>query len=171
LHLCVSAEKRAAFDFNGAGRRRTTDAHFKPCQRLSYLGAAIDFRGALALKPLKTRQWIRNVRERVRQVSRMTQGAPLDQRIDCVCAALDSAFQASNQNALPGADFLRSRASCRADLRDLDFRVALLVAESLTATRGVRAFRDLGYKTLRRHGLSSLVTARNRRRACKASGA
>ncbi|HEY5954934.1 MAG TPA: reverse transcriptase domain-containing protein [Polyangiaceae bacterium] len=167
LGLTVNAEKRVKLDFNGAGRRRTSDAAFRPCQRLTYLGASIDFHGYVTLKPEKLRDLVRSLRERVRQASRMLAGADADERADALCEMLQSALSPSDINAVPMAEFLHSRASCRAELRDLDFRIALLVAEALTGRRGPRAFRKLSYRALRQRGLPSLAMARDRHRTVR----
>jgi hypothetical protein len=62
----------------------------------------------------------------------------------------------------PTSSLLRYVVNNRAQLKHLDYLIALSLAETLSDKRGVRAFRIIPYKKLRRTWhLHSLVVARN----------
>jgi hypothetical protein len=164
LGLESKLEKRLDLDFNGAGRKRFAGAGFRPCHRLTYLGAAIDFNGNLGLKPEKARIFERALRARLGHVAEALRDDDREARIQGLCEATRTALQPTDPLAVGAAQFLRYLGNDRAQLRDLDYRVALTVAELVAGCRGPRAFRAVSYRELRRKGLPSLVKSRERSR-------
>jgi len=89
-----------------------------------------------------------------------------------VCAvvnrALDPRGQLTQQRS---AILLRRVVTDRAQLRQLDHRIAQIVASAVTGRAGPRAFREVPYRTLREEwGLVSLVAARNACRSSRTNG-
>lgn len=163
LGLAWSSHKCAALFFNLAGRPpEQQHAGFAGAAALDYLGVRIDFHGVIGLKREKSRGLLHDLQRRLAQTDRVLSGAAHLERGRDLCAianaVLDPAHPSANSNALA----LRHLVSDRAQLRDLDYKIALLVAQQLAARRGVRAFRVFSPRTLRADlGLVSLVCARN----------
>ena len=80
-----------------------------------------------------------------------------------VCAAVNHALRPRTGIAEQrSANLLRAVVTDREQLRQLDHRIAGIVASAVTGRRGPRAFRDVPYRRLRDDwGLRSLVVARN----------
>jgi retron-type reverse transcriptase len=162
LGLTSKPEKRIDLDFNGAGRKRSLHTQFRPSQSVEYLGAAIDFSGRVGLKLEKARRLERDLRFRLRHVARELATFERDVKAEELCGAVRTALRSNDVLALGAADFLSHRATNRSQLRDLDYRIGLVVAECASGHHGPRAFRHVTFRTLRRMGLPSLVAQRNR---------
>jgi hypothetical protein len=164
LALEWSRDKCADLFFNLAGRRPEPHAvGFRGAAALDYLGFRIDFHGVIGLKRVKQRQLLRDLATRLQQSARLLAGEPAAERARDLCAIANAALDPSYAGASPAALALRYLVSDRGQLRDLDYKIALLVAERASARRGVRAFRDHPPARLRDElGLASLVGARNR---------
>lgn len=163
LGLEWSSSKCATLYFNLAGRN-PPDAHaaFKGAAALDYLGMRIDFRGVIGLKRDKSRRLLRDLALRLQHSGALLRelGTP-DLERD-LCSVANAVLDPEHPSANPSAVALRYLVSDRAQLRDLDYKIALLVAQQLATRRGVRAFRSHSPRRLREQlGLVSLVSARN----------
>jgi hypothetical protein len=162
LELHFNLRKQQDFYWNGAGRPSVDDVLFRPTAQVEYLGVSVNFNGRIGPKRDKARVLQRQLSQRLRHVSEAAgdiDGATL---VRLLCSAVAHALEPTDPLALPSADFLRHLTSDRSQLKDLDYRIALLVAAMVTHHRGPRAFRELSYRELRRRGLPSLVVARHR---------
>jgi hypothetical protein len=164
LQLAWSPAKCAAFYFNAAGRRPPPQhADFKGTTSLEYLGVRVGFSGVIGLKREKSRKLLRDLQLRLAHTDRLLRDESGADRERDLCAVANALLDPNHPNANPNAAALRYLVSDRAQLRDLDYRIALLVAQKLTARRGVRAFRERSPRTLRQDlGLVSLLQTRNR---------
>jgi hypothetical protein len=164
LQLAWSSHKCAALFFNLAGRRPELQyAEFAGASALDYLGVRIDFHGVIGLKREKLRRLLRDLQSRLAQTDRLLRGAADADRARDLCVVANAVLDPEHPSANPNALALRHLVSDRAQLRDLDYKIALLLAQQLSARRGVRAFRSHSPRTLREDlGLVSLVTSRNR---------
>jgi len=163
LKLNFKTEKSRSLYVNGAGRKSPVDATYKPVNTIEYLGLRVEFAGGLALKQIRQREFHGQLRERLASI-RATAGtqAPLT-LAQLMCGAAARALNPLNPVALTTAQRLTQAVDDRNHLRDLDYRIALMIAEAATGLRGPRAFRLVSYRALRRMGLPSLVVLRNRR--------
>jgi hypothetical protein len=164
LELAWSSHKCAALFFNLAGRRpELQDAEFAGASALDYLGLRIDFHGVVGLKREKSRRLLRDLKSRLAQTDRLLRSAADAERGHDLCAVVNAALDPDHPSANPCAPALRHLVSDRAQLRDLDYKIALLVAQQLASRHGVRAFRSHAPRALRTQlGLVSLVSSRNR---------
>jgi hypothetical protein len=92
--------------------------------------------------------------------------APIE-RTRLLCEAVRTLFNPTYPTALRQAEALRHMVTDRSQLRDLDYRVALIIAELVAGRRGPRAFRIVAYAELRRCGLPSLAAQRDRKPGLK----
>jgi Reverse transcriptase (RNA-dependent DNA polymerase) len=175
LQLAWSPEKCAAFYFNAAGRRPALQhAEFQGTTALDYLGVRVDFSGVIGLKREKARRLLHDLQLRLAHTDRLLRGEPGANRERDLCAVANALLDPNHPSANPNAAALRYLVSDRGQLRDLDYRIALLVAQKVSARRGVRAFRMRSPRSLRRElGLVSLLQTRNRfgRRAASPASA
>jgi hypothetical protein len=173
LDLQWSEEKCAALYFNAAGRRPPPSAaEFRGAVALEYLGFRVDFRGVIGLKREKSRGLLRDLAERLAHSERLLGSEDLEQRARDLCAVANAALDPTQPCATGSAAALRYLVSDRAQLRDLDYKIALLVARQLSGRRGARAFRVHPPRQLRGQlGLLSLERARNQRGRRQSLGA
>ena len=163
LELHLNLQKQRDFFWNRAGRPSINDVTFRPTAQVEYLGASVNFNGRIGPKREKARALQRQLSQRLRHVSETAGDIDRTTLVGLLCSAVAHALEPTDPLALSGADLLRHTASDRSQLKDLDYRIALLVAELVTHRRGPRAFRELSYRELRRLGLPSLVMARHRK--------
>lgn len=163
LELGWSHDKCSDLYFNLAGRSSEEAPEFRAAAALSYLGFRIDFRGVIGLKREKLRVLLRELSVRLAHSRRLLSAVPPASRALDLCEIANAALDPGHANAAAAAAPLRYVVSDRSQLRDLDYKIALLVAEQLSSRRGVRAFRT--HPPARLHselGLVSLVSLRNR---------
>ena len=86
-----------------------------------------------------------------------------EQALQLLCASARESLEVRSALVLPLAAFALHAVDDRAQLRHLDYLVARQASEALSGRRGVRAFRSVSYRSLRRAGLPSLVASRNQR--------
>lgn len=161
LGLALNRDKLRLYWFNGAARPDPS-GRAAGVDRVDYLGCTIQFGGTVSLTPAKANELLADVAARVRRSARLLEDAPVDQRIQALTAMLARGMDAASPGALRQAALINQMVDDRAQLRDLDYRIALVVAESLSGRRGPRAFRAVPYRRLRDAGLPSLVVRRNR---------
>lgn len=86
-----------------------------------------------------------------------------DQRRELLCRAAASTLNPKSSLTQTMVPVVAHAVDDRGQLRHLDHLIALRVAQHLSRRRGVRAFRDVSYASLREAGLPSLLAQRNRR--------
>ena len=106
---------------------------------------------------------LRDVDRRAAATAATVRPAPREAVGRAVCAAVNQALRPRTGIAEQrSANLLRAVVTDREQLRQLDHRIAGIVASAVTGRRGPRAFRDVPYRRLREDwGLRSLVVARN----------
>lgn len=161
LRLKLKASKRQNMYFTAPGRPSFAWPEARPTSRVEHLGCWIDFRGTIGLKRDKVRRLLRDLRRRVRATHRLVEG-PGEVPTGVACAVIEKMLDPKDLLAHPLSSLLRHVTNDRKQLVQLDYRVALMVAETFTGRRGPKAFRRISYRKLRRrHGLPSLVHLRN----------
>lgn len=163
FNLEFNAEKCHTLFVNGAGRANPAWPRFKAASCIEYLGIRVHFGGGQGLKRLPLKALQSQLRRRFTSI-RDTAGTD-DPVIlaQLMCDAVAKSIDPLHPLSLPAAERLRRIVDDRSQLRDFDYRIALMVAEAATGRRGPRAFRRLSYRRLRRMGLPSLVVLRHRK--------
>jgi hypothetical protein len=163
LGLQLKPAKHQDTYFSGPGRLSALRPELRRSSHIEYLGCRIAFDGCVGLKREKARRLLERLRGRLRRSAGLLRSAPTDERAEALCAVASRALDPRAPLAEPAAALLQHVVDDRRQLKQLDYLVALTLAETLAGTRGVRAFRDVPYRDLRqRFGLRSLVVARNR---------
>lgn len=165
LRLSFSERKTLNLYFTGSGRSSIAWPLAKGTTQLQYLGARVDFAGNVGLKTERARILLQHLRKRVDNTLCLVRGETVEQRAALACAAINDALDVSSPLCEPAMPLVLSVINDREQLRQLDYWIALYVAQRVTGVAGPRAFRKLSYRTLRRdHHLPSLVAAKHRKR-------
>jgi hypothetical protein len=162
LGLELSADKCAAYYFNAAGRA-SPKLGFRGVSACGYLGVRIDFRASIGLKRDKLQRLLDDVQQRLARSAPQLAAADPALRAKHLCSIVNAALDPAHPLSAAAAAALRTRVDDRGQLRDLDYKLARLVAETLSGRPSVRAFRSHPPRQLRAQaGLGSLVRERNR---------
>jgi hypothetical protein len=166
LGLELKESLRGVLYFTAPGRPSPDWPESRPASFVEYLGCRIGFGGPVGLKRERARRLIQAMRRRLRQTDRLLSDEPFEARAAALCEAASRALDPDCLAADRAAAPLRFVVDDRAQLKQLDYLIALEVAALLSGRRGARAFRRARYRSLRRDfGLTSLVRERNRRAA------
>ena len=163
LAMTVNETKRRIVYLTPAGRPAPDGVAATGAPDVTFLGARIRADGTVGLRP---RQGARAAARRrpSRRGDRGDRPARTREAVGrAVCAAVNQALRPRTGIAEQrSANLLRAVVTDREQLRQLDHRIAGIVASAVTGRRGPRAFRDVPYRRLREDwGLRSLVVARN----------
>jgi hypothetical protein len=157
LQLSFNPAKSDHFWLTGPGRAAGELGEFVPTARISYLGFDVGFAGALLRADKRRALWLA-LEKRLDHTGRLLEGATRDERANALCSVMRAAFDPRSPLAERYAPWLRFDVMARDDLRQLDYLIALRIAEQLSGVRGVRAFRDCPPRELQeRFGLVSLL--------------
>jgi hypothetical protein len=167
LGLEWSAHKSAALYFTEAGRPSPSDG-FRATSACEYLGLRIDFRGSVGLTRGKLRALLGDVRRRLRNSGRLLTRASEQKRAAALCAVLNTALDPRHELAQRSTHALFRVVDDRRQLRDLDYKLAGLLAAELSRAPAPRAFRRHPPRRLRALGARSIVAERNSRGRARA---
>lgn len=157
LELKLNPDKNAALWLTGPGRPHPTAGDFVPTRAFSYLGFDVGFEGARLRSDKRRQMWLA-IKQRMDIAERLMRGATSEQRAQVLCSAIATAFNPASGVADRYAGWLRMALFARGDLAQLDYLIALEIAQRLSGWRGVRAFREYPPGRLRTEfGLPSLV--------------
>lgn len=166
LRLALKPAASRDLYFTGSGRAPLSGAGWEArgTSFVEHLGARVAFQGTVGLKIQKARSFLRSLRRRIHRTCDLL---PRNEWIESVAETVRIAIDPLHPLCEPTAMLLHSIVDDRAQLRQLDYCIALICAERLAGMRGARAFRSLPYGKLRAAGLPSLVAARDRKRPQK----
>ncbi len=160
--LELSKKKHSLCYFNGAGRRESSDSIVRGAHSITFLGMRINFDGTVALKKGTAKHALDELRMRMKNHNQIHKDLPQRERARKLCVLANDIFDTHIPHSTYSADLLQRCISDRRFLRDFDFEVAKIAAETLSGRRGKRAFDVISYDALRNEfGLESLCAARN----------
>ncbi len=161
--LRLSAEKLQLRYWNGAGRLDPAGSEFIGTSVIDYLGVRLDFQGTMSLPRDKLRSALVDLRDRLLNAAESSAGHDREARIRLLCSVTREALRVQSSMSTHYAPWLRSMINDREQLRQLDYLIALEVAELISGREGRHAFASVSYRELRRkYRLPSLVLQRNR---------
>lgn len=164
LGLKINRAKSQDFYLTCAGRRSAQWPDAKPATWIPFLGCRISAHGTVSLNRSKGRSLLRDLRRRAFQTAKLLGKKSLRVRGQTVCAVVNQALDPRhNVFQQRWATLVRRAVTDRHQLRQIDHWIARIVVQAVTGRDGVRAFRAVSYRTLRREwNLVSVVHARNR---------
>ncbi len=154
LGLRVGSDKRATLYFTAAGRPSPIWPEARATQHVAYLGSRIDFAGRIGLHPRKFRELLLAVRDRLARADELLAEPERAPRLSALCGVVNAALDPVSPTADVRAAELGALSDA-AQLRELDYLLALSIAERLSGRAGPRAFRQTPYHELRKAGLWS----------------
>ncbi len=158
LQLTSKHDKSTVLYLTSAARPSSAWPEAEARQRVTYLGAQVDFHGQLGLTPEKFRALLRAVRRRIVHASPLLNSLPTHERLQCLCGIVNQALDPRCPTADSRAELLNTVVDDEHQLRELDYQIALMLAERVAARLGPKAFRSVPYQALRtQFGLSSLL--------------
>jgi hypothetical protein len=163
--LEVSDEKLHVLHWNGAARPSVIWPEARGVTAVPFLGAAVGFDGTISLSVTKWGAMLRDLRGRLRRTAKLLGERDPRARARILADVVNEAFDVRSNLGLLHKQMAIDLVSDRHQLAQLDYWLALWLAEAATGHRGPAAFRILPYRWIRREaGLVSRVVARNRAR-------
>ena len=160
--LRPNEKKLRIYFWNGAPRASLAWAETTPARHIAFLGASIGFDATVALAPDKWRVLLRDVRDRIRRSAKLLEEEKTKKRARVLARIVNAAFDVTSPLSLAHAPMTLDLVSDRGQLAELDYLLALWIAEAASGRRGPRAFREVPYRWLRTEAkLRSRVVARN----------
>jgi len=156
------AKSRDVF-LNQAARPSRKPSGFIGCASVAFLGLDVHADGTIGLGREAARSLLRDLADRAERTARATLASSRDKRGRAVCSVLNRVLRSEPAPLRQrSTDILRRLATNRPQLRQLDYRIALLALRAATGISGPRAFRTVPYGRLRHDwGLGSLFHERN----------
>jgi hypothetical protein len=136
--LVVNPDKMRVLYWNGAARPSLAWPEAAPVSAVTFLGAAIGFDGTIGLSPPKWRAVLRDLRARIIRTARLVEDEGPEARARVLAAMIDEAFELTSETGLPHKQMVTDLVSDRRQLAQLDYWVALWIAEAATGTLGPR---------------------------------
>jgi len=163
LGLKLKFEKSRDLFLNGGGRPSSVWTEARGSPSVPFLGLDIWADGTTSLDREKARALIRDLSARVRRTALALKDADVATKGRAVCAVLNRALDAETKLfQQPAASILRRVVTRRPQLRELDYLLARIVIRAVTGERGVKGFRRVPFRTVRREwGLNSVFHGRN----------
>lgn len=163
LQLATNPLKSQDLYLTGAGRASPLWEGVRGTTHVAYLGCRVSARGTVSLSRKKLRAFLHDLQRRADRTARAARGASRDEVGRAVCAVINRVL-----SAVPhvfqhrSAGLLRRAVTDRRQLKEVDYLVARIVLRAVTGDPGVRAFREISYRTLRcEWKLASLLYLRN----------
>lgn len=163
LELRIKAEKSLELYVTAPGRASPVRESARPGSSIPFLGAEVWMDGTIGLAREKVRSLLRDLRDRAERTVQAGPGTDLDEAGRAICAVFNRALRPeSGAFRQRSADVLRRVVTSRAQLKDLDDKIARIVVRALTGAPASRAFRRVSYRKVRGEwGLVSLCHGRN----------
>lgn len=163
LGLKLKAEKTRFIYLTKAGKTSEI-SHFIGNSVVEYLGFSITAHGEVGFNKKNIRKLWQGLKKRVNFTNNLLKELPLEKRGRILCQTLAEALDIDNALAEPNLKQLLREATSRSQFRQIDYQLALYIAERLSGIQGVKAFRKIPYKKIRKDWqLPSLCILKNKR--------
>jgi len=164
LGLKLNPDKHQIIFLTESGSPHPTHPNFQHSQKITYLGFDIWASGTIGLKLKAQRQLLKDTQERIRNLIQLYQHYDLQTQGKLLCRALNQSFDYRHPLANEKLLILLNCITEREQLKQLDFIIALYIAQTLSGINGTKAFRKIAYKKIRQQWkLKSLCQLRNQR--------
>ena len=122
-----------------------------------HLGYRISGDGQFAISKLQQRSFFRDLQKRIENCYRNRGNLSWAEQGKTICTAINHAFTDRIFSKPQALTLIRDGAD-EAQLKHLDYVIALKIAETVSGRKGPRAFREVPYRTIREQwGLLSLL--------------
>lgn len=163
LKLYRNAKKDEYRYITSNGRRHVDMAPFRNSHFMPFLGFSVNHNGTLGIGQHITHRLLRSLKRRIRNTITLTSSRPSNEHGPLICAMLNKNLMSLDPLNEPRLKMLLDYTTDRQQLKQLDYQIALYLAQQLSGLRSVKAFRKISYRTIRNEwGLESLSQVRNR---------
>jgi hypothetical protein len=164
LRLQSNQNKRQRFYLTHAGKAPTNSGEFIGSNKIDFCGFIIFSDGTKTLKHSAIKKMLRKIKQRLMNAAPMLSHLDLEKRGRALCHIANNLLNEKKSFKEPTIKRVFKEISNRGSLKQIDYSIALIIAELLTGINGVRAFRKISYAKLRRkYHLISLCREKNYR--------
>lgn len=161
LRLSRQAEKDLRLYFTRGGIP-SPEHMWQTASKIEYVGYCIRRAGAVGLTQARLSTIWRCLKLRINNTQRLMYHFPLNDRLHQLCHVVNQAILPTSTTMEVRCKALLKEINDRAQLKQLDYQIALYIVQKATGLKTVKAFRKISYRQLRQeYGLASLVCLRN----------
>lgn len=162
LGLIISETKEKRIYFTQSGSP-STDKEFKGVSAFHFLGMIVRGDGNIHASHRRTHKFLMFCKNIILETGLQYHNLSLDHRGKEICEKINNSFVIeTKEGQTTNLKEVILRSSCHQFLKQLDYQLALWIAQNLSGIKGVRAFRKISYQKIRDEwGLMSLVMMRN----------
>ncbi|MDA7742590.1 reverse transcriptase domain-containing protein [Francisellaceae bacterium] len=154
-------EKKDFWGYFTSNGKPCSDNLFTGTNSYDYLGYKITAKGTFSLSTARQRKFLRVIYMRIRSICRSAKFDSDDHKGLVLCHALNDAIATTTIGEQAAVSIIRE-SSDHGQLKNIDYQIALKIAEAISNIKGVKAFRKIPYKKIRnKYKLMSLVNLRN----------
>jgi hypothetical protein len=165
LRLSSKKEKTEHYFFNNAGKTSGSWDKERGISKVPYLGCQIDFKGTISLNHKKVKKFMSDLKNRIKNTLAELEDENIENKGQIICSMINHGLDPKSFLKLPYADYLRLIINDRGQLKNIDYSIALMIAEQISGIKTVKAFRKIPYKKIRDEwSLLSLVNCRNKKK-------
>ncbi len=159
--LAASEKKTLQYYFSPAGNQGPNSG-WRGSNRIDFLGYSLKATGEYAISVPRQKKLMLRVRKRIKNIIKMIPSETVDKKGRILSKFFnDYLSDITNQNN-PLILAVRQTNDMQ-ELKEMDRKIALAIAEAATGKKGVKVFREVPYKKIRQEwGLRSLVELRCR---------
>jgi hypothetical protein len=123
----------------------------KGVDQIDFLGCSIRFNGTVTLKPSKIKRIFKEFKFRIiNTLNSVSDDESMERKGRMLCQSLNVAILAQSAHLQERSlDYLKYVVTDRDLLHDIDYKLAMLVSNSLTGIHGVKSFRKVSYRKIR----------------------
>ncbi|KTD11877.1 Reverse transcriptase (RNA-dependent DNA polymerase) [Legionella gratiana] len=149
LRLKCNQSKNQRFYLTHAGKPSIDSEQFMSSNRVELCGLIIFSDGTKTLKRSVMQKMLRRIKQRLINASPMLSHLNLEQKGQALCLIANNLLNEKSSFREPTIKRILKEVTNRGCLKQIDYLIALIIVELLTGIKGVRAFRQVSYATLR----------------------
>ncbi len=163
LKLKFKDSKNGDFYFNGAAKKDDQDSQYQGVDQVDFLGCSVKFDGTIRLKSNRQKRILNIARKRVKNIKENNKDLEKEKLGKLLSHHINNIFwNKKTQVPIKSIDMLKKMVNDRTQLKEIDYALALIIAENVSQVKGVKAFRQISYEKIRNEwGLKSFVQMRN----------
>lgn len=154
--------KKEMWNYFTTSGKACDNPEFTGVNAYEYLGYRVRANGMFTLSKARQRKILKTLFYRISNTYKSASFKNKIQAGEIICHAINNSYTNPSM-AEPGILSLINETTDHAQLKHLDYLIALRIAETLSGIRGTKAFRHYPYKKIRAEfGLRSLIVLRNK---------
>ncbi len=147
LGLSVQHTKKQRFYLTRAGKKLLGHDEFTGCNKINFLGYVIYANRQVSFSNDYIKHLLSEVKQRIMNCLSVNPDRDPEDKGRLVCATINTILDVNNPFSEKKLKNKLKQITHRGTLKQIDYAIALLVAENLTGIKGVRAFRKIPYQS------------------------